>query len=197
MPSRRVAKRTRGVRAHVTPSGGGGVVRRAGRDAHQQICPWLSRVIGRATKPLLRGRLGRAGLKAGANLVTSDLRRQAEVTVMIGCESICGADRITVNRQTLWVIRGLWTGRRARRPPERPPSIFWFGCSLPRGIGGEPALRINRRLRPEIDTSGIAVGPDFVLADQIRVAKVFDWLASLFVPHDRHRSRSHPIGGLN
>jgi hypothetical protein len=79
------------------------------------------------------------------------------------------------------------------------PSIFWFGYSLlgVSVIGGELALRINRRLRPEIDTSGIAVGSDFVLAYQIRVAKVFDWLASQFVPHDRHRCRSHPIGRMN
>lgn len=100
-------KGTRWVRAHVTPSGGGGLVRRAERDAHQQICPWLSRVIRPRYQAFVKREVGRAGLKAGANLVTSDLRRQAEVTVMIGCESICGKDRATVDRQTLRVIRGL------------------------------------------------------------------------------------------
>jgi len=77
MPSRRVAKRTRGVRDHTTPSGRGGVVWRAGRDAHQQICPWLSGWFGRATKPLLRGRLGCAGLKAGLPRTYGGRRRSA------------------------------------------------------------------------------------------------------------------------
>jgi hypothetical protein len=44
MSSRRVTKRSRRVRAHTTPSGGG-IVWKAGRDARQQIYPWLTRMI--------------------------------------------------------------------------------------------------------------------------------------------------------
>lgn len=61
-------------------------------------------------------------LWVGANLVTSDPRRQAEVSVTVGCESICGARSNCSESPNTKGYQGVRRCGGARRAPERPPS---------------------------------------------------------------------------